>query len=546
MVTAVPDDKVFQLDLCIVAYQLYNQSLVFPLDPWYERWARPGADRRTNLMAALHQLDTAYWGPGRNPRRDWPTNQDLDPILTDYRRIDANRPAITFDGEAYRLFTPAPFASTIDATYVADHDWDHTPRLERVETAFGPVAAPESIGDTLYAFEGATGGVKDRPPAWSLMGVVLAKATDAAPSTKTGTGSGDEDVSGMDSGAGPAGGYDLHIAYRGSQSGWAVRAAVWGFVFESGNPDWVTDMEAIRTVADRRISTKGEVVEGLRNAVIESIGSLGAALAHIAEERQGPPKSITITGHSLGGALAIQLAAALTIGDGVDLLPKSVGGWPWPDLKLTTFGAPKALDSVAAVSFNEAVQGDRVWLDGDPITSGPFHAHVGEPTELRLDGVSGTDAHRPQEIRRALVGEAGGQWEDHPSLPLALQQAERHGHRPASLFSAPKFFVGSATAGDIGGDLNLLLAAGAVSIGDRSSYLVGLTKAAAELADRQQQLRTVFHSSTTTVTELTTLVGTIAGIQPDSTLEAHLAELLVIRETIRNDWSLGDIEGLLI
>ena len=33
---------VYQLDLCVLAYQVYNQTLIWPLDPWFEAWARPG------------------------------------------------------------------------------------------------------------------------------------------------------------------------------------------------------------------------------------------------------------------------------------------------------------------------------------------------------------------------------------------------------------------------------------------------------------------------------------------------------------------------
>ena len=37
-------DELLHLDLCVLAYQLYHQSVIWPLDPWYEfltlrRWS---------------------------------------------------------------------------------------------------------------------------------------------------------------------------------------------------------------------------------------------------------------------------------------------------------------------------------------------------------------------------------------------------------------------------------------------------------------------------------------------------------------------------
>jgi hypothetical protein len=40
----------------VLAYHVYNQSLLWPLDPWYEQWSRIGSSRRDNMLAAAHAL----------------------------------------------------------------------------------------------------------------------------------------------------------------------------------------------------------------------------------------------------------------------------------------------------------------------------------------------------------------------------------------------------------------------------------------------------------------------------------------------------------
>ena len=84
---------VFHLDLCVVASHVYNQSLLWPLDPWYETWSRIGSSRRDNMLAAVHELaadQSGSRGPG-STRAGWPTDHHLDPVLSDYQPI---RPAV--------------------------------------------------------------------------------------------------------------------------------------------------------------------------------------------------------------------------------------------------------------------------------------------------------------------------------------------------------------------------------------------------------------------------------------------------------------------
>src|SRR5262249_16377920 len=137
-------------------------------------------------------------------------------------------------------------------------------------------------------FEGATGNTGNNPPAWSMMGFVLRKNK-------------------------PGGGWDAHVVFRGSQSGWAHRELARGHGHTVGNPDWVTDMDNGTDVAEPRTSPQGLIGRGFKNAVKFSLGTLAEALAPL-KGGGADPDQIYATGHSLGAALAVQWCAAMTLG----------------------------------------------------------------------------------------------------------------------------------------------------------------------------------------------------------------------------------------
>src|SRR5262249_35390295 len=115
------DEHLRELDLCILAYQLHNQTLIWPTDPYYEQLlkqspslseargedvTRDAGRRRQEFVAEVtktfsltRQLqavprpnaNAAYHGPGEC--MGWAeTNFTLDPIISEYDRINPWRP----------------------------------------------------------------------------------------------------------------------------------------------------------------------------------------------------------------------------------------------------------------------------------------------------------------------------------------------------------------------------------------------------------------------------------------------------------------------
>ncbi len=502
-------------DLCVLAYQVYNQSLVWPLDPFYEEWARPGSSRRDNVMTAVHHAvadDPTVRGPGST--RGWPVNTDLDPVLTDYSQIAPWRGALTNDGVNHRYIRTHPsIAGRISTAVACAYDAEREGRP--INPTFSTIIERAADGDDrLYTFEGGTGSYDGRPHAWSLVGIVLERATTS--------------------------GYDVHIAFRGSQSGDAYRAAYQGFVTEAGNPDWVTDMEFLKTIEDHRISPVGSVTLGLRDSITTSFSSLVQCLEDIAERRPTPPDRVHVTGHSLGGALAVQLAAALSVGSFRHALPESLRDWPFDDIDVVTFGAQKSGDHAFANHVSAHVNARRVWVHGDPIPEFPDNEHVGTP--VRLDnGRIGPINHEPAVTRRALVDELQWQhqsldgdladfepWQQFEDLGSALHVAHAAGDDVSELFP------------DRPEDDARFIDVAAAAIGAASSYRVPWTKPIPERRRRVARLRSLFTRSSASIDALVDDVESIRGVQPGST-EGHLKRWFVIREAVRQGFTTPDL-----
>ncbi len=407
--TVVYSPNIYHLDLCVLAYHLYNQTLIFPMDPWHERLRGTLTPRRRDLfMAETHRFfkdRDGYRGPGST--RGWTTNDKLDPIISDYRRIDPLTVCTTRDDAKYRVFKPqAAIANSIKSIYLSEYK--EYPGGDSLDFGRGrpTVTALKAVdqlqtSDQLYAFEGGTGAtapgviLAQAPAAWSLMGYVLAQTTNLTD-----------------------GSFDVHIVFRGSQSGTAWKAALNGLLLEGGNADWVTDTDFWTCIADKAISTTGKVSRGFANSVRLCLNTIAACLSHINEQR-GIPKNIYVTGHSLGGALAAQFSSAMILGEaGQQLFAKSkLGQWPWKALQLATYGCPTVGDKEFARAFNQQVRCKRIKVQGDPITQSLINEHVG--TELALDGWSSptTQAHEPSIIRQKLVLKAQTDGENLSSIP---------------------------------------------------------------------------------------------------------------------------------
>jgi len=224
----------------------------------------------------------------------------------------------------------------------------------------------------------------------------------------------------------------------------------------SGNPDWITDLGTDRIDAEgggAHVSTTGTVHRGFAH----SMASILPKLAHCLEaavdfEDRGAPQNIYVTGHSLGGALALHFTSAVLLGssygpDGAgDAMPAGLRGWPWQTLKLITFGAPRSgdeewaeamtVDQLESVFFTSEIDpydrdaldtvdtaivprlidasrpaGYRVLISGDPITTeligGGKHVgttvYVDNPDYWNLTSIPDFSDHELTNIRSQMT-----------------------------------------------------------------------------------------------------------------------------------------------
>lgn len=358
---------VYQLDLSILAYQLHGQSLVWPIDPYYEEHAGGRGTSRATLMelvrgwarrrgaaqvAAMAGLD-AYRGPGSLVGID--DHSDHDPIVYDYARIHPWSDTIgNLDGQWTEYLTPRAITGRIRDVHVSARPIGDPTRVELFAL---PAASPDrdpDAADALCAFEGGTGD-KGQPAqaAYSLMGFVLARDT------------GD-------------GGYDVHVTFRGSRSGSVTRAAVDALSSDEakGNPDWLTDLDWDTMGAGAGagpVTAIGGVHRGFAHSMMSILPALFQCLAAAAElHGNTPPTSIYVSGHSLGGGLAQHFASAVLQGDRYGpggagpAMPAALRGWPWRQLKLVTYSAPRAGDYTWASALSEGAL-DSPFYDPGPI-----------------------------------------------------------------------------------------------------------------------------------------------------------------------------------
>ncbi|MCJ8325320.1 MAG: lipase family protein [Rhizobiales bacterium] len=334
---------VYHLDLAILAYQIYGQSLVWPFDPYYEERSNGDNDRR-KMMAKVKTWAgkqgvaqvakkpglNSYRGPGQ--LNGFANNGSHDPIIYNYNLIDPWNQAITnADGKWIEYLTPRQITANIKDTRVcyrpvgAPIGAAATAKIKRQHSNMSPNAK-----GYLLAFEGATGdkGEKAQPASQSLVGFILTREK-------------------------ADGGYDIHISFRGSRSGSGGRAAFEAFNTSNarGNPDWITDLGYNRLTASEGgayVSSVGEVHRGFTKSMHSIMPTLMHCLAQVPGLKGGvKPDNIYVTGHSLGGALAQHFVSTILVGNqyGPDAtgakLPTALRAWPWKNIKLITFSAPR-------------------------------------------------------------------------------------------------------------------------------------------------------------------------------------------------------------
>jgi hypothetical protein len=422
-------ELIYHLDLCMFAYHLHAQTLIWPLDPYMEQVSGSN-ERRENFVDEAHKYfagKVAYRGPGGI--HGWPTSVLIDPIISRYNRLYPWRPVFLGVERNDWLWhnTPTDITGRIKSVHMVSYNGD--PTLDEP----APVPPPKSIAkrpegagegdDLLICFEGGTGTIEPSKAAnWSLMGYCLARAKGE-------------------------GAYDVHIVFRGSRSGAVGRAAVGGlesgrrnviavrardetgkrewvtpgttFHKARGNPDWITDLDFFAVVPDQDISVLGSACRGFSATVKTCIPGIKTCLERIHTTFGRAPDVITVTGHSLGGALASQFTSAMICGTKYgpygSKLSDNLKTWPWKTLRLITMSAPVVGGENFYTTFNSRIFTRRVMLGVDPITGSARHFHVGSRVHLQYPDFiklrSPFDDHQPHLIRRRLIAYAKD-WED--------------------------------------------------------------------------------------------------------------------------------------
>jgi hypothetical protein len=310
-----------------------------------------------------------------------PDNPTHDPILYDYARIHPWSSTVTNNQEQWTAYlTPNAITRRIRDVYVSARPIGGDDNaVEITQVAPGRVDSDPDATDVLCAFEGGTGdkGIAGYPASFSLMGYVLARDTGG-------------------------GSYDVHVAFRGSRSGSAWRAVTeaLGEAEASGNPDWITDLSWDKIHLDE-VSTIGGVDRGFGHSIVYALPSAFRCMSKLAELRGGAPSAIYITGHSLGAALAQELASSILLGDVYGPggagpgMPAELVGWPWQQLKLVTFSAPRAGDYTWAEALSKNALDSELWNPGPfDIADADAHVMLDPGIVTRLNDVSRPSAFR--------------------------------------------------------------------------------------------------------------------------------------------------------
>jgi hypothetical protein len=407
-------DDVELLDLCILAYQLHAQTLLCAPDPYGEQMQqtkRAEGARRYRFLNALQEVlqdrqhprvqefagTHGYDGAGRvGPE------VTVAPIPCKYDRISPRFPGFVRPNRDFvngddsrdegwiRYSTPARITNRIghwETFAYPGNDYPPAGPPVPVASTLNPPQPPPNAPDRLYCFEGPTGdspGTNKRG-IWSLTGFVLARAHPNPPPN-------------------PPIPHDLVIAFRGSRSG-AARAIRSAMRQIDPNPDWKTNLDN-EFVQNSRISGVGRIHRGFAVAVEYMLLTIHACVQKASQDMGEPARSVYVTGHSLGGALATCFASAVVLGqnnrfDSQAQMMQGPQRSAWRNLRLVTFGAPAVGGADFTDIFNSAVGARGYRLRGDPIPTLSKGNLTGHDIFLPGSETFGR-AHSPETIRRRL------------------------------------------------------------------------------------------------------------------------------------------------
>ncbi len=339
---------VYNLDLATLAYHLHAQTLIWPFDPYYDS-VPGGASGRAKFIRNVRQWAGkigqiqqksggsvhAYRGPGRLAGFD--DNPLHDPTIYRYDGLSPWNGTLTRSGKQWvEYLPPRPITDHIRDVYMCSRKSGRAAKAVSVaRVASNPAARASGARDVLFAFEGATGdkGEAGHPASQSLMGFVLLRHR------------------------GQGNAYDIHIVFRGSRSGSLLRSVVqanWD-TRAKGSPDWITDLGYDLIGPGKSaslISTTGAVHRGFAKSIELTLPGIFACLGKAASLKPGTrPENIFVTGHSLGGGLAQIFVSAVLMGNQYGpngkgpAMPRQMRPWPWQQIKLITFSAPRAGDA---------------------------------------------------------------------------------------------------------------------------------------------------------------------------------------------------------
>jgi len=251
------------LEHCRFAYKAYAQTLLSPMDPFFEGWGagyKFTTSARDRMMEHTHNELKTKAGEDR----------EMDPILYCLESTPNPHNGVLYRGDTdhkhYITFLPRDLDKKIEHATSFDINGKQLESLD--------LKNAKDNWRCAY-FQGKTGMTVNHPSrGWrSFLGQVIYD-----PGSKT-----------------------VVIGFRGSRSGCGSRALSQAQLSSKGNPDWVTDMNHLKGV---KVSKYNNVymAAGFHYAYESCFTSLEKAFLHAIGKDK--PEYVFVTGHSLGGAMA--------------------------------------------------------------------------------------------------------------------------------------------------------------------------------------------------------------------------------------------------